>query len=89
MKFFLVSYDIFDSKRRYGVAKVVDSYKLEGQKSSWETPLDRKAMRSMTEELKKIIRDEDKINLAAVVGQPILLGKAKSIQPQKGGIVIV
>ncbi len=89
MKFFLVAYDIFDNKRRYSVAKVIEAYKLEGQKSSWETPLDRKSMRSMVQELEKIVLKEDKINIVAVVGKPILLGIAKSVEAQKGGIVIV
>lgn len=88
MKSYLVAYDIFDNKRRYGVAKVVDAYKLEGQKSSWETPLDRKSMRSMIEELEKIVLDEDRVNIVAVVGKSILLGKAKSVEVQRGGIVI-
>jgi len=89
MKSFVVAYDVFGAKRRYRVAKLVDAYKLEGQKSSWESVLDRKSMRSLIEELDKVLATEDKLNLIAVVGEPILLGKAKCVEIQKGGIVIV
>jgi CRISPR-associated endonuclease Cas2 len=89
MKSYLVSYDIFNPKRLRQVAKVVESYKLKGQKSSWETPLDHKLMKELVKKLEEIIEEEDKVNIIAVMGEPILLGNAKSIEHKKGGIVIL
>ena len=89
MKSYLVSYDIFNPKRLRQVAKVVEDYKLKGQKSSWETPLDHKLMKDLVEKLEEIIKEEDKVNIIAVMGEPILLGNAKSIENKKGGIVIL
>jgi len=89
MKSYLVSYDIFNPKRLRQVAKVVENYKLKGQKSSWETPLDHKLMKDLVEKLEEIIKEEDKVNIIAVIGEPILLGNAKSIENKKGGIVIL
>ncbi len=89
MKTYLVSYDIFNPKRLREVRKVVEEYKLQGQKSSWETPLDHKAMTHLVSSLEEIIKDEDKVNIIELMGQPILLGVAKSIENNKGGIVIV
>jgi len=88
MKPYLVSYDIFDAKRLRQVAKVVDGYRLKGQKSSWETPLDKKSMIALVK-AEEIVKEEDKVNIIELMGEPILLGVAKSIQAQKGGIVIV
>ncbi|MCK5853691.1 MAG: CRISPR-associated endonuclease Cas2 [Sulfurovaceae bacterium] len=89
MKSYLVAYDIFDSKRLYRVARIVEDYKLKGQKSSWETPLDRKSMSTLVSRLGEVLTGKDKANIIAVVGRPILLGKANSIKIQKGGIVII
>ena len=89
MKTYLVSYDIFNPKRLRDVAKVVEAYKLQGQKSSWETPLDHKAMKALVKSLEEILEEEDKVNIIELVGKPILLGVARSIENHKGGIVIV
>ncbi len=89
MKSYLLSYDIFDPTRLRKVAKIVEAYKLKGQKSSWETPLDHKAMSGLIEKLEEILKAEDKVNIIAVRGEPILLGKAKTITHQKGGLVIL
>jgi CRISPR-associated endonuclease Cas2 len=89
MKFYLVSYDIFNPKRLRAVAKVVEDYKLKGQKSSWETPLEHKSMKLLVQALEKIVKEEDKLNIIEIVGEPILLGKAKSLNYKKGGIVIL
>ncbi len=89
MKPYLVSYDIFNPKRLREVAKIVGDYKLKGQKSSWETPLDHKLMKGLVQKLEEVMKEEDKVNIIAVVGEPILLGNAKSIENKKGGIVIL
>ena len=89
MKSYLVSYDIFNPKRLREVRKIVEVYKLKGQKSSWETPLDAKQMRELVAKLEKIVNEKDKINIIAVRGEPILLGIAQHIKNEKGGIVIV
>ena len=89
MKSYLVSYDIFNPKRLRQVAKIVENYKIKGQKSSWETPLDYKLMKELVKKLEEIIKEEDKVNIIAVMGEPILLGTAKSIENKKGGIVIL
>lgn len=89
MKSFVVAYDVFDAKRRYRVAKIVDAYRLEGQKSSWEVALERSSIKGVLDALEEVLETEDKVNIIAVVGEPILLGKAKSVEVQKGGIVIV
>jgi CRISPR-associated endonuclease Cas2 len=89
VKPYLVAYDIFDAKRLRRVKKVVDGYRLKGQKSSWETPLNRTLTRALVDELSREIEKEDRVNLIALVGSPILLGKARSIEHQDGGVVIV
>jgi len=89
MKTYLVSYDIFDPKRLKKVAKIVEQYKLKGQKSSWESPLDYKSMRGLIESLEEVLKEEDRINIIEIVGKPILLGVAKSIENNQGGIVIL
>jgi CRISPR-associated endonuclease Cas2 len=89
LKAYVVAYDVFDPKRRYKVAKIVENHKLKGQKSSWETALDRKLMRTLLTELKEVLEEGDKVNLVRVVGKPILLGNAKSLTNQEGGIVIL
>jgi CRISPR-associated endonuclease Cas2 len=89
MKIYLISYDIFEPKRLRTVAKVVEKYKLKGQKSSWESPLNQKLIKALVEELEKILKEEDKLNIIEIVGEPILLGKAKSLNYKKGGIVIL
>ncbi len=89
MKSYLVSYDIFDVSRLRKVAKIVEAYRLKGQKSSWETPLDHQKMTKLIEALEELLEAGDKVNIIAIRGEPILLGKAKSITHQKGGLVIL
>jgi hypothetical protein len=40
-------------------------------------------------ELKEVLEEGDKVNIMRVVGKPILLGNAKSLTNQEGGIVIL
>ena len=68
---------------------MVDGYRLKGQKSSWETPLDKKSMTALVKALEEIMEEGDKVNIIELMGEPILLGVAKSVKVQKGGIVIV
>ena len=91
MRLYLISYDIFEPKRLRAVAKIVEKYKLRGQKSSWESPLDYQRLKSLVKELKKILKKEDKINIIEIIKEPILLGKANSLEYKKdrnGGVYL-
>lgn len=85
---YIIAYDIFDPKRLYRVRKIVYSYALEGQKSAIEAPLDRALMRSLVKELLEVIDDEDRINIIKV-SNPMLLGSAKEVKYENGGVIIV
>jgi len=67
---------------------LLHTYILEGQKSALEAPLDSSLMKSLVAELLCIIQREDKVNIIRV-SKPILLGKAKSIEYQNNGIIIL
>jgi len=85
---FIIAYDIFDKKRVALVRKVVYSYKLSGQKSALEAPLDNNLMKSLVKELNNIITDEDKVNIIKV-SDVILLGKASIISYENSGVIIL
>jgi len=86
---FLVAYDVFDKKRLSKVKKIVYSYSLGGQKSALEVPLDRKMMRELIENLTKIIKNEDRVNIIKIIDKPILIGKAKHTPYEKNGIILL
>lgn len=86
---YIIAYDISNKKRLVKVKKVAYSYALGGQKSAVEAPLDVKLMQSLVRELKEFIEDADKINIIRVAKNPILLGKAKNIQFEKNGVIIL
>ncbi len=88
MSDYIIVYDIFDAKRLYKVRKIAYSYALEGQKSAIEAPLDRTLMKTLVRELLEVVEDEDKINIIKV-SDAILLGRAKQINYEHNGLVIV
>ncbi len=85
---YLVCYDIADKKRLQKVRKVAYSYALGGQKSAVEAPLDKKLLKELVSKLEKLIRDNDKINIIAIEGEPICFGKADFIAYDKGVIIL-
>lgn len=89
MNNFLVAYDIFDIKRLPKVRKAAYSFSLGGQRSALEAPLNKALMRELVSELLEIIEDEDKVNIIKFVDEPILLGRAKHIDYEKEGIIII
>lgn len=89
MKNFIIAYDIADKKSLPKVRKIAYSYALGGQKSAVEAPLNLKLMKSLLQELDKIIKKDDKVNIISVAKNPILLGKAKQTIFEKNGIIIV
>lgn len=89
MKNFIVAYDIFNIKRLSKIKKIVYSYALGGQKSALEVPLDKILTRSLLDELTKIIKDEDKVNIIKIDSSPILLGKASKISYENNGVIII
>ncbi len=89
MKNFIIAYDIADKISLPKVRKIAYSYALGGQKSAVEAPLNLKLMKSLVQELDKIIKKDDKINIISVTKNPILLGKAKQTLFENNGIIIV
>ncbi len=88
MKNYLVCYDIFDIKRLYKVRKIVYSYALGGQKSALETPLDKKLLKELTTKLQNTIKQEDKINIIEISGEPLCFGKADYLKFDNGVIIV-
>jgi CRISPR-associated protein Cas2 len=88
MKRYIIAYDICDPKRLYKVAKYLYAQALGGQKSVLEMPLSRTELEPIIKHIKQIIKKEDKINIIPVEDHPLLLGKAKSINYEKGVIII-
>jgi len=89
MQNFLIAYDIFNPKRLRKVSKIVHSYRLGGQKSSIESPLQKSNIKCLVSELNYFCEEEDKINIINVSANPILLGKAASLEFENGGIIIL
>lgn len=88
MKRYIIAYDICDPKRLYKVAKFLYANALGGQKSVLEIPLCRADLAPIIKYISQIIKEEDKINIIPVEDNPLLLGKAKSIDYEKGVIII-
>ncbi len=86
---FLVAYDVFDKKRLPKVKSVVYSYALGGQKSALEVPLNKELTKELIKSVKDIMQTEDKLNIIKVIGEPILLGKAKHIAYKNNGVIIL
>lgn len=89
MKNYIIAYDIADKKRLSKVRKISYSYALGGQKSALEAPLNATLMKEFVGELEKIIKDNDKVNIIRVNKNPILLGKAHSIEFINNGIILL
>ena len=88
MKNYIVAYDIFNKKRLKKVKDIVYLYKLSGQKSALEIPLNRTNMKSLIKNLLNIVEDEDKVNIIKV-SESILLGKATQISYKNNGVIIL
>jgi len=88
MKRYIIAYDICNPKRLYKVAKLLYANALGGQKSVLEIPLSKQELKPIIVELIKIIKKEDKVNIIPIEGKPLLLGKAKCIDYEKGVIII-
>ncbi len=80
MSTYLIIYDIFNKKRLRKIREIVYSYKIEGQKSAIESPLEKKDIKRLVAELNYFSADEDKINIIRVYSNPICLAKAKSLE---------
>ncbi len=87
-EYYLICYDIADKKRLRKVRKVAYGYALGGQKSAVEAPLDAKLLKELVAKLEKLIRDNDKINIIAIEGEPFCFGKADFIGYDKGVIIL-
>lgn len=87
-KSYLIAYDIKDSKRLYKVAKIVYSYALGGQKSALEVPLSKSELKELIDELLKILKPEDKLNIVPIYPNSVVFGKTKSIKFQEGVIIV-
>jgi len=88
MKRYIIAYDICNPKRLYKVAKILYANALGGQKSVLEIPLSKQELKPIINQIKQIIKKEDKVNVIPIEDHPILLGKAKSINYEKGVIII-
>ena len=89
MQNFIIAYDIFNKKRLRQVSKIVHSYKLGGQKSSIESPLQKNNLKCLVSDLNYFCADEDKINIINVSSNPIFLGKASNVEFKNDGIIIL
>ena len=88
MKNYIIAYDVFNVKRLQKVKKIVYSYALGGQKSAVEAPLSKKDIVSLYAKLEPILKEEDRLNVICIKGQPILLGRAKHIEFEEGIIIL-
>jgi len=88
MKNYIVAYDVFNLKRLQKVRKIAYSYALGGQKSAVEAPLCKKDIKALYAQLEAILQREDKLNIIRIKGQPILLGRAKSVEFEEGLIIV-
>lgn len=86
---FLICYDVFDKKRLPKVKKLVYSYALGGQKSALEVPLNKQLMKELVKNINIIVEKEDKLNIIKIIGEPILLGRAKHISYKNNGVIIL
>jgi CRISPR-associated endonuclease Cas2 len=87
-KNYLIAYDIADKKRLTRIRKVAYAYALGGQKSALEAPMDGKTLKELVTKLKKLIRNNDKINIIQFHGEPLCFGKADFISFDKGVIIL-
>ncbi len=88
MQNFLVAYDIYNPKRLYKVRKLLYSYALSGQKSALEMPLTHILCSELMQQLEPLIKTQDKVNVIKIIGKPILLGKAETLEYHKGVIIV-
>ena len=88
MKNYIIAYDVFNVKRLQKVKKIVYSYALGGQKSAVEAPLAKKDIVAFYAKLEPILKEEDRLNVICIKGQPILLGRAKHIEFEEGIIIV-
>lgn len=72
---FLLAYDICDEKRLYKVRKVLEKNALCTQKSAFEAKLTQVTLTKLLASLKKIAKEEDKINFIKIIGKAEVLGK--------------
>ena len=88
MSKYLIAYDICDEKRLCKVAKLLYANALGGQKSVLEIPASPKEIKSLELELRKLITQEDLVNIIPIEEECILLGRAKSVNYNEGLIIV-
>lgn len=86
---FLITYDIFNDKRRRKIQKSVYSYSIEGQKSSRETAVTRSMLVGLVQILREFSSKEDKINIIKCIQDPICLGKDNHTDTTTNGIIVL
>jgi len=88
-KNYLICYDISNKKRLRKVAKVAYSFALGGQKSALEAPLTSKELKTLKEKLNKVINPkQDRINIVAFHGEPLLYGRSDFLNFSNGVIIV-
>lgn len=86
---YILAYDIANEKRLYKVRKASYVLALGGQKSALETVLTKREIESYLQAMSKVIKhEEDAINIIEVEPEPILLGRAMSVDYDDGVIII-
>ena len=79
--FYLVCYDIADSKRLYRARKLVYQYAFGGQRSALECYLTKESLGIIVDGLSKIIKPKiDRVNIVEVSEEVVLLGGAERIR---------
>jgi CRISPR-associated endonuclease Cas2 len=89
MKSFIISYDIANPTRLRKVRKIVQEFSLGGQKSCYESNLDKSMLNALVQILSQLITNEDKINIINIEKDAILMGKAYQTEFENGGIIII
>jgi CRISPR-associated endonuclease Cas2 len=89
MKSFIVAYDVFDKKRLRKVKKIVYVFAIDGQKSAREVYLNANLTKELVSLLLEVLEEEDKLNIIQIKAKPILLGKAKTLEMENEGIIIL
>ncbi len=87
-KYFIIAYDIFDTKRAYKVRKLVYEYAMGGQKSALEVLLNKAELKEIIEKIKPLLKDDDRVNILEVEEMPLLLGRADVLAYDKGVIIV-
>lgn len=85
----LIIYDIERDKTRTKVVRVLESYGIRVQKSAFECHLNSKRIIALTNQLKKIVKEDDSIRIYQVKDRCFDVGKNVDVKIYSSNTVIV